>query len=68
MRFKQNGKTIFIDGYAFNEVDKKPEINDIYVNSFGYKFKITDVINRYNKNCFSVVIDNEDFIDVYYGI
>lgn len=65
MKFLQNGKTKIIDGYIFNEVDKKPEVGDTYVNSFGYEFKITDVIHRY-KNCFSVVIDDEDFIDVYY--
>lgn len=66
MRFLDKGKVVVIDGYVFNEVDKMPTINDIFTNSFGYTFKITDIINRYNKNCFSVVIDDEDCIDVYY--
>lgn len=66
MKFLKNGKTKVIDGYIFNEVDVMPKVGDIYTNSFGYTFKITDIVNRYNDNCFSVVIDNEDFIDVYF--
>ena len=62
----QKGKTKIVDGYIFNEVDKKPEVGDTYVNSFGYEFKITDVFQRYDNNHFSVVIDNDSCIEVYY--
>lgn len=66
MKFLEKGKTIFESNYIFNEVDKKPKVNDVYINSLGCSFLITDVIELYGRNCYYVEIDGEAVINAYF--
>ena len=66
MKFLEKGKMKIVCDYGiFNEVDAMPKTGDTFTNSLGYNFKIVNVYNR-GKNCFCVLLDNNDFLDVYF--